>query len=99
MAMRNSKSDSIFQIFKFGGTALGADALKRAAAGVKDAAPDVMVGTSASDAATSLLLQAVHCAKAGQEEEALRIAHAHADQQMQLIEEGSSSPSAREEPS
>jgi len=97
MAMRNSTSESIFQIFKFGGSALGADDLKRAAAVVKDAAPDVLVVTSPSDAVTSLLLQAVHCAKAGQEAEGLRIANACAEQQMQLIEEVISSSSAREE--
>jgi len=97
MAMRNSTSESIFQIFKFGGSALGADELKRAAAVVKDAAPDVLVVTSPSGATTSLLLKASHCAKAGQESEALRIADASAEQQMKLIQEVMSSSSAREE--
>jgi len=95
--MQNSKSDSVLQIFKFGGTALGADALKRAAAVVKNAAPQVVVVTSASGAATSLLLEAARRAKAGQVEEALRMAKAYADQQLQLIREVISSSSAAEE--
>src|SRR5713226_4769770 len=95
--MQNSKSDSVLQIFKFGGAALGVDALKRAAAVVKNAAPQVMVVTSASGAATSLLLEAARRAKGGQVEEALRMAKAYADQQLQLIREVVSSSSAAEE--
>src|SRR5262252_3801287 len=59
--MGKPRSESRFQIFKFGGELEG-DALKHAAGLVRSAAPDVFVVTSADARATALLLDLTRCA-------------------------------------
>ena len=95
--MHKAKSDSGLQLYKFGSTALEAGAVKRAAALVKHAAPDVLVVASAGGESSDFLLEALRRAKVGQEDEALGIINAYVKQEMKLIHDVISSSSAADE--
>src|SRR5215469_16654469 len=94
--MGKPRSESRFQIFKFGGELEG-DALKHAAGLVRSAAPDVFVVTSADERATDLLLDLVRCANGADRPQARRLCKAYADRQLELIRGAVAVPEAAKE--
>jgi len=94
--MGKPRSESRFQIFKFGGELEG-DALKHAAGLVRSAAPDVFVVTSADERATDLLLDLVRCANGADRPQARRFCKAYAERQVELIRGAVAVPEAAKE--
>ncbi len=94
--MGKRRSESRFQIFKFGG-GLEGDALRHAAGLVRSSAPDVLVVTSADAGATALLLELIRCANGANRPQARSFAKAYADRQLELIRGAIAAPEAGEE--
>jgi aspartokinase/homoserine dehydrogenase 1 len=80
--------DSKPQVFKFGGVAVGsAEAIRRAVAHVRAAAPNVAVIVSAMNGVTDLLLEAGQAALRGERERCQRAVAAFESRHLDLIEE------------
>src|SRR5215468_3526113 len=94
--MGKPRSESRFQIFKFGGELEG-DPLRHAAGLVRSAAPGVFVVTSADARATDLLRDLVRCANGADWPQARRVCKAYADRQLELIRGALAVPEAAED--
>src|SRR5207248_11248142 len=89
--------DSRPQVFKFGGVAVGsADAIRRAVAHVRAAAPNVAVVVSAMNGVTDLLLDAGQAALRGDRERCAAAVAAFESRHFDLIGELIAAPAAAE---